>query len=221
MLGAVGHNLHITAALYPKLRGARMAVPHVAWRANGPPDPLPLLPSPLWQMGLGKTVQVMSLIAYLMEKKQNFGPHLIIVPNAGGWLEVRLAVFVDRGGQAELWAAPRHCAHRGCVPNPCDEALTADAPARRWAASHSCLAGWVCPASCCCPLVSSSTHPPCLPPVIVNWKSELTQWLPAARCVYYVGNKVGWARVCSSLQRVCVSLPAGWRVHHVGNKVGN
>ena len=27
--------------------------------------------------------QVMSLIAYLMEKKQNFGPHLIIVPNAG------------------------------------------------------------------------------------------------------------------------------------------
>lgn len=25
----------------------------------------------------------MSLIAYLMEKKQNFGPHLIIVPNAG------------------------------------------------------------------------------------------------------------------------------------------
>jgi len=59
------------------------------------------------EMGLGKTVQVMALIAYLMEKKSNFGPHLIIVPNA----------------------------------------------------------------------------------VIVNWKSELTQWLPDARCVYYVGSK--------------------------------
>ena len=59
------------------------------------------------EMGLGKTVQVMALIAYLMEKKSNYGPHLIIVPNA----------------------------------------------------------------------------------VMVNWKSELTQWLPDARCVYYVGNK--------------------------------
>ncbi len=29
-------------------------------------------------------MQVMSLIAYLMEKKQNYGPPLIIVPNAGG-----------------------------------------------------------------------------------------------------------------------------------------
>ncbi|OMP00371.1 SNF2-related protein [Corchorus olitorius] len=33
-------------------------------------------------MGLGKTVQVMALIAYLMEFKGNYGPHLIIVPNA-------------------------------------------------------------------------------------------------------------------------------------------
>ena len=32
--------------------------------------------------------QVMSLIAYLMENKQNFGPHLIIVPNAGGRVEL-------------------------------------------------------------------------------------------------------------------------------------
>ncbi|KAF3597404.1 hypothetical protein DY000_02024879 [Brassica cretica] len=32
-------------------------------------------------MGLGKTVQVMALIAYLMEFKGNYGPHLIIVPN--------------------------------------------------------------------------------------------------------------------------------------------
>ncbi|KAG4922446.1 hypothetical protein AAZX31_18G215200 [Glycine max] len=34
------------------------------------------------EMGLGKTVQVMALIAYLMEFKGNYGPHLIIVPNA-------------------------------------------------------------------------------------------------------------------------------------------
>ncbi|KAI3731894.1 hypothetical protein L1987_63086 [Smallanthus sonchifolius] len=34
------------------------------------------------EMGLGKTVQVMALIAYLMEYKSNYGPHLIIVPNA-------------------------------------------------------------------------------------------------------------------------------------------
>ncbi|KAG7666770.1 hypothetical protein Ndes2526B_g04746 [Nannochloris sp. 'desiccata'] len=64
------------------------------------------------EMGLGKTVQVMALIAYLMDKKANYGPHLIIVPNA----------------------------------------------------------------------------------VMVNWKSELTQWLPSARCVYYVGGKEDRAR---------------------------
>ena len=58
-------------------------------------------------MGLGKTVQVMALIAYLMEKKSNFGPHLIIVPNA----------------------------------------------------------------------------------VLVNWRSELSAWLPSVRCVYYVGGR--------------------------------
>ena len=34
------------------------------------------------EMGLGKTVQVCALIAYLWESKQNYGPHLIIVPNA-------------------------------------------------------------------------------------------------------------------------------------------
>ncbi|EPS69442.1 hypothetical protein M569_05321, partial [Genlisea aurea] len=57
------------------------------------------------EMGLGKTV--MALIAYLMEFKGNYGPHLIIVPNA----------------------------------------------------------------------------------VLVNWKSELHNWLPAASCIYYVGGK--------------------------------
>ena len=65
------------------------------------------------EMGLGKTVQVMALIAYLMEKKDNRGPHLIIVPNS----------------------------------------------------------------------------------VIVNWKSELTHWLPSARCVYYVGNREDRSRL--------------------------
>ncbi|TYH10271.1 hypothetical protein ES288_A07G165200v1 [Gossypium darwinii] len=59
------------------------------------------------EMGLGKTVQVMALIAYLMEFKGNYGPHLIIVPNA----------------------------------------------------------------------------------VLVNWKSELHNWLPSVSCIYYVGAK--------------------------------
>ncbi len=49
----------------------------------------------------------MALIAYLMEKKGNYGPHLIIVPNA----------------------------------------------------------------------------------VMVNWKAELTRWLPGVRCIYYVGTR--------------------------------
>ncbi|XWS77008.1 hypothetical protein CRYUN_Cryun01aG0226800 [Craigia yunnanensis] len=59
------------------------------------------------EMGLGKTVQVMALIAYLMEFKGNYGPHLIIVPNA----------------------------------------------------------------------------------VLVNWKSELHNWLPSVSCIFYVGGK--------------------------------
>ncbi|KAL1549842.1 ATP-dependent helicase BRM-like isoform X1 [Salvia divinorum] len=59
------------------------------------------------EMGLGKTVQVMALIAHLMEFKGNYGPHLIIVPNA----------------------------------------------------------------------------------VLVNWKSELHNWLPSVSCIYYVGGK--------------------------------
>ena len=57
-------------------------------------------------------LQVMALIAYLMEHKNNYGPHLIIVPNA----------------------------------------------------------------------------------VMVNWKAELTAWLPSAKCVYYVGHKDDRAR---------------------------
>jgi len=34
------------------------------------------------EMGLGKTVQAMALVAWLHESEQNYGPHLIIVPNA-------------------------------------------------------------------------------------------------------------------------------------------
>jgi SWI/SNF-related matrix-associated actin-dependent regulator of chromatin subfamily A protein 2/4 len=34
------------------------------------------------QAALLSCVQVMALIAYLMEHKKNYGPHLIIVPNA-------------------------------------------------------------------------------------------------------------------------------------------
>ncbi|XP_071697704.1 ATP-dependent helicase BRM-like isoform X2 [Rutidosis leptorrhynchoides] len=71
------------------------------------------------EMGLGKTVQVMALIAYLMEFKSNYGPHLIIVPNA----------------------------------------------------------------------------------VLVNWKSELHNWLPNVSCIYYVGNKDQRAKLFS--QEVC------------------
>ncbi|PKA45857.1 ATP-dependent helicase BRM [Apostasia shenzhenica] len=67
------------------------------------------------EMGLGKTVQVMALIAYLMEFKGNYGPHLIIVPNA----------------------------------------------------------------------------------VLVNWKSELHNWLPSASCIFYVGVKDERSRLFS------------------------
>ncbi|XP_043715452.1 ATP-dependent helicase BRM [Telopea speciosissima] len=71
------------------------------------------------EMGLGKTVQVMALIAYLMEFKGNYGPHLIIVPNA----------------------------------------------------------------------------------VLVNWKSELHNWLPSVSCIFYVGAKDQRSKLFS--QEVC------------------
>ncbi|KAJ8498993.1 hypothetical protein OPV22_009545 [Ensete ventricosum] len=71
------------------------------------------------EMGLGKTVQVMALIAYLMEFKTNYGPHLIIVPNA----------------------------------------------------------------------------------VLVNWKSELLNWLPSISCIFYVGGKDERSKLFS--QEVC------------------
>ncbi|XP_072967210.1 ATP-dependent helicase BRM [Typha angustifolia] len=71
------------------------------------------------EMGLGKTVQVMALIAYLMEFKGNYGPHLIIVPNA----------------------------------------------------------------------------------VLVNWKSELLNWLPSVSCIFYVGGKDQRSKLFS--QEVC------------------
>merc|ERR1719181_2009420 len=34
------------------------------------------------EMGLGKTIQSISLFAYLMEKKGNYGPHLVLCPKA-------------------------------------------------------------------------------------------------------------------------------------------
>ena len=43
-------------------------------------------------LALSACLQVMALIAYLMEKQQNFGPHLIIVPNAGGCTDSVLPV---------------------------------------------------------------------------------------------------------------------------------
>ncbi|KAJ3685779.1 hypothetical protein LUZ61_014943 [Rhynchospora tenuis] len=72
------------------------------------------------EMGLGKTVQVMALIAYLMEFKGNYGPHLIIVPNA----------------------------------------------------------------------------------VLVNWKSELLNWLPSVSCIFYVGTKDHRAKLFSQVSAV-------------------
>ncbi|KAK8345654.1 hypothetical protein V6Z12_A07G163400 [Gossypium hirsutum] len=52
------------------------------------------------EMGLGKTVQVMALIAYLMEFKGNYGPHLIIVPNA---------VLVNWKGELHNWLPSVSC----------------------------------------------------------------------------------------------------------------
>ena len=67
------------------------------------------------EMGLGKTVQVMALFAYLMEKKDNCGPHLVLVPNA----------------------------------------------------------------------------------VLINWREELTKWLPSFKHVFFVGEKDARARIFS------------------------
>jgi len=32
------------------------------------------------EMGLGKTIQTIALLCLILEKKRNFGPHLIVVP---------------------------------------------------------------------------------------------------------------------------------------------
>ncbi|XP_058082006.1 ATP-dependent helicase BRM isoform X2 [Magnolia sinica] len=52
------------------------------------------------EMGLGKTVQVMALMAYLMEFKGNYGPHLIIVPNA---------VLVNWKSELHSWLPSASC----------------------------------------------------------------------------------------------------------------
>ena len=54
------------------------------------------------EMGLGKTVQVCSLIAYLWESKQNFGPHIIIVPNA---------VIVNWKAELKRWLPKVNCVY--------------------------------------------------------------------------------------------------------------
>jgi len=54
------------------------------------------------EMGLGKTVQVCSLIAYLWESKQNFGPHIIIVPNA---------VIVNWKAELKSWLPHVNCVY--------------------------------------------------------------------------------------------------------------
>ena len=69
-------------------------------------------------MGLGKTVQVCALIAYLWESKQNYGPHLIIVPNAvivnwksGNklWLKNMAAVYYVGGREERARFSPNKC----------------------------------------------------------------------------------------------------------------
>ena len=47
------------------------------------------------EMGLGKTIQTISLITYLMEKKQQFGPYLVIVP---------LSTLTNWNNEFEKWA---------------------------------------------------------------------------------------------------------------------
>eukprot|EP00891_Asterochloris_glomerata_P009938 jgi/Astpho2/9938/e_gw1.00152.85.1_t len=54
------------------------------------------------EMGLGKTVQVMALLAYLMEHKNNYGPHIIIVPNA---------VIVNWKSELNTWLPDSRCVY--------------------------------------------------------------------------------------------------------------
>ena len=46
-------------------------------------------------MGLGKTIQTISLITYLIEKKQQPGPYLVIVP---------LSTLTNWNNEFEKWA---------------------------------------------------------------------------------------------------------------------
>ena len=38
-------------------------------------------------MGLGKTVQTISLLAHLLERKNNSGPHIVVVPSTSMFRE--------------------------------------------------------------------------------------------------------------------------------------
>lgn len=64
-----------------------------------------------WSTG-GAGMQVMALIAHLMEEKNNFGPHLIVVPNA---------VLVNWRSELHAWlpGTPPLPAH---VPTPATNA---------------------------------------------------------------------------------------------------
>jgi hypothetical protein len=70
--------------------------------------------------GLGKTVQVMALVAYLMERKQNYGPHLIIVPNA---------VVINWKSELGLWLPSVRCVYY--TGEACPGAWDLRAPARQ------------------------------------------------------------------------------------------
>ncbi len=56
----------------------------------------------------GCAMQVMALIAYLIENKQNYGPHLIIVPNA---------VMVNWKSELAKWLPSVHCVYYTGVCN--------------------------------------------------------------------------------------------------------
>jgi SWI/SNF-related matrix-associated actin-dependent regulator of chromatin subfamily A protein 2/4 len=53
-------------------------------------------------MRYGADVQVMALLAYLYEFKQNYGPHLIIVPNA---------VIVNWKAELQTWLPDFRCVY--------------------------------------------------------------------------------------------------------------
>ena len=105
------------------------------------------------------------------------------------------------GEEAKLWAPPHHRPQRGWVEEVCGwrglggcAARAGGSAVQQCSIQHSTLSIQHIPASpslTCCRCAAAW---PRTPAVIVNWKSELTQWLPTTRCVYYVGNKASSPR---------------------------